>query len=298
LPGSAVLELVYIGTKGTRLGRFRRFNIPLRAETGENLPPRPGELQTLRPFPELGQIIQRQHIADSIYHALEIKIEKRFASRFSALGSFAWAKSIDDADSVIPGQFDSFGAQDERNLRHERGLSFFDVRRRLSVGFVYRMHEPRVFRPVLSGWEWSGIVTLQDGTPLNPAYFAFDPANSGTPNRPDVVAGESVRLPRSERTPERFFNTDAFRAPAPFTFGNAGRNIIPGPGNALFDVALARRLALSEALGLLLRVEAFNVFNHPNFGIPGPYPDFGPFFGRILSTGDPRRIQFGARLEF
>jgi hypothetical protein len=298
LPGSAILEVVYIGTKGTRLGRFRRFNTPLRVESGENLSPRPGDLQALRPFPELGQIIQRQHNANSIYHGLEIKIEKRFASRFSTLGSFAWAKSIDDADSVIPGQFDSFGAQDERNLRLERGLSFFDVRRRLSVGVVYRMHEPRVFRAVLAGWEWSGIVTLQDGTPLNPVYFAFDPANSGTPNRPDVVARQNVRLPRSDRTPERFFNTDAFRAPAPFTFGNAGRNIIPGPGNALVDVALARRLALSEAVGLMIRMEGFNVFNHPNFGIPGPYPDFGPFFGRILSTGDPRRVQFGVRLEF
>jgi hypothetical protein len=205
------------------------------------------------------------------------------------LASFAWAKSIDDADSVIPGQFDSFGAQDERNLRLERGLSFFDVRRRVSVGFVWRM---------FGGFDWSGIVTLQDGTPLNPVYFAFDPANTGTPNRPDVVPGQNIRLPRSERTADRFFNTDAFRAPAPFTFGNAGRNIIPGPGNALFDTALSKSFALNEAARLLLRGEVFNVFNHPNFGIPGPYPDFGPFFGKIFSTGDPRRVQFGARIEF
>jgi hypothetical protein len=289
LPASAVLDVTYIGTKGTRLGRFRRFNTPLHVVTGENLPPRPGDLQSLRPFPELGQIIQRQHIAKSIYHALEVKIEKRFASRFSMLGSFAWAKSIDDADSVIPGQFDSFGAQDERNLRLERGLSFFDVRRRLSAGFVWRL---------FAGFEWSGIVTLQDGTPLNPVYFAFDPANTGTPNRPDVVPGQDVRLPRSERTADRFFNTDAFRAPAPFTFGNAGRNILPGPGNALIDTALSKSFALNEAVRLLIRGEVFNVFNHPNFGIPGPYPDFGPFFGKIFSTGDPRRFQFGARIEF
>jgi hypothetical protein len=105
-------------------------------------------------------------------------------------------------------------------------------------------------------------------------------------------------LPRSERTADRFFNTDAFRAPAPFTFGNAGRNIIPGPGNALFDTALSKSFALSEAVRLLIRGEVFNVFNHPNFGIPGPYPDFGPFFGKIFSTGDPRRFQFGARIEF
>ncbi|MGH9660363.1 MAG: TonB-dependent receptor domain-containing protein, partial [Bryobacteraceae bacterium] len=292
LPGGGVVEAAYIGTKGTSLGRFRTFNTALRVETGENLPPRPGELQQLRAFPELGRIIQRQHIAGSSYHALEIKTAKRFGSRFGFLGSFAWSKSIDDADSVIPGQFESFGAQDERNLRLERGLSFFDVRARLSAGAVWSLP----WR--LRGFDLSGILTLQSGTPLNPVYFAFDPANSGTPNRPDVVAGQSVRLPRSQRSPERFFNSDAFQAPRPHTFGNAGRNILPGPGNALLDLALARRLALTEAIALELRGEVFNVLNHPNWGIPGPYPDFGPFFGRIFATGDPRRFQFAVRLDY
>ena len=83
-------------------------------------------------FPELGTLFQTQHIGNSIYHSLQIKAEKRFTSRLSFLASFVWSKSIDDADSQVPGQFESFGAQDERNLRLERGLSFFNVRRRLS----------------------------------------------------------------------------------------------------------------------------------------------------------------------
>ena len=223
------MEVAYVGTKGTRLGRYRQFNTPPHVETGENLPPRPGDLQALRPFPELGKIIQRQHISNSVYHSLQVKAEKRFARNLGFLGSFVWSKSIDDADSAVAGFFESVGAQDERNLRLERGLSFFDVRRRISAGVVYDLPRSRVLSPVLSDWRLSGILTLQDGTPLNPVYFVFDPANSGTPNRPDVVPGQKVALPRSQRTPERFFNTDAFRAPAPFTFGNAGRNIIPGP---------------------------------------------------------------------
>ncbi len=296
LPGQVLLEVAWVGTKGTRLGRFRTLNTPLRVETGENLPPRPGDLLQLRPFADLGRIIQRQHIAGSIYHALEIKAEKRFGRRFALLASFAWSKSIDDADSLVPGQFESFGAQDERNLRLERGLSFFDVGRRLSAGLAWRLPGGPGF--LLRDWETSAIVTLQDGTPLNPVYFAFDPANTGTPNRPDVVAGQTVRLPRSQRSVERFFNAEAFRAPRPFTFGNAGRNILPGPGNNLFDVALHRRFRPREAWSAQLRFEAFNLFNHPNFGIPGPYPDFGPFFGRIFSTGQPRRLQFGLRFDF
>ena len=298
LPKGVVLDVSYVGTKGTRLGRFRRFNTPLRVETGENLPPRPGDLQQLRPFPELGEIIQRQHISNSIYHSLQVKVEKRMASRLTFLTSFVWSKSIDDADSVIPGFFESFGAQDERNLRLERGLSFFDVGRRISAGFVYALPAAAFLRPVLSGWEMSGIVTLQDGTPLNPVYFAFDPANSGTPNRPDVVPAVSVRLPRSQRTADRFFNTDAFRAPAQYTFGNAGRNILPGPGNNVFDLALHRRFPVRESKAVEFRAEFFNAFNHPNFGIPGPYPDFGPFFGKIFATGQPRRVQLALRIDF
>jgi hypothetical protein len=296
LPGSIALEAAYIGTKGTRLGRFRQLNTPLHVATGENLPPRPGNLQALRPFPELGEIIFRQHISNSSYHSLQLKGEKRFGSRLSFLASFVWGKSIDDADAIVPGFFESAGAQDERNLQLERGLSFFDVRRRVSAGFVYQLPGAGLY--VLRNWRLSGIVTLQDGTPVNPFYFAFDPANTGTPNRPDVVPGQKITLPRSERSPERFFNTDAFRAPAPFAFGNAGRNIVPGPGNNVFDLALSRRFSLGEQHGVEFRAEFFNAFNHPNFGIPGPYPDFGPFFGRIFATGQPRRIQAALRYEF
>lgn len=304
---SFLLEAAYVGTRGTKLGRFRAFNTPLRVETGENLPPRPGDIRDLRPFPSLGRLIQRQHIANSIYHSLQIRGERRFSQSLQFQTSFTWAKSIDDADGVIPGFFDSMGAQDERNLRLERGLSFFDVRKRLTFNFVYDLPFGRgrrypaaspVLTQLVSGWRASGIVLLQDGTPLNPVYFAFAPANSDTPNRPNVVLGQKLALPRSRRSPERFFNTGAFSEPAPFTFGNAGRNILPGPGVNQFDLAIHRSFSLGEARALDFRAEFFNAFNHPNFGSPGPYPDFGPFFGRIFSVGEPRRLQVAWKLSF
>ncbi len=301
-----LLEATYVGTKGTRLGRFRAFNTPAQAELGRNLPPRPGDIQELRPFPNLGKLIQRQHISNSVYHALELRAERRMSRSLVFQGSFTWAKSIDDADSVIPGLFDSFGAQDERNLRPERGLSFFDVRARFTFHFVYdlplgpgrRWANAGWAAKALGGWQLSGIVLEQGGTPLNPVFFFTDLANSDTPNRPNVVAGQKISLPRDQRTPERFFNTDAFSTPAPFTFGNAGRDIIPGPGNNLFDLAVHRRFGLGESGNLEFRAEFFNSFNHPNFGIPGPYPDFGPFFGKIFTVGDPRRIQMALKWSF
>ena len=298
LPGRMLLELAYVGSKGTHLGRYRQFNTPAHVETGEDLPPRPGDLQALRTFPSLGPIIQRQHIANSSFNSFQAKVEKSLSSRFSLLASFVWSKSIDDADSPIPGLFDAVGAQDERNLRLERGLSFFNVGRRVSAGYVYRLPDTRLAGPLLRGWSVSGTLTLQDGTPINPFYFALDFANSGTPNRPNIVPGESITLPRSLRTSDQFFNTAAFTAPPPFTFGDAGRDIIPGPGNNIFDVALSRRFRVTERSTVQFRAESFNLFNHPNWGIPGPNPDFGPFFGKIFTSGNPRQMQFALRYDF
>ncbi|MBV8902144.1 MAG: TonB-dependent receptor [Acidobacteriia bacterium] len=302
LPGRVLLEFAYVGSKGTHLGRYRQFNTPAHVETGEDLAPRPGDLQSLRTFPSLGPIIQRQHIANSSYNSFQAKVQKSLSRGVSLLASFVWSKSIDDADSSIPGLYDSVGAQDERNLRLERGLSFFNPGRRVSAGYVWQLPDARTASPLsralLRGWSLSGTVTLQDGTPVNPFYFALDFANSGTPNRPNIVPGQSISLPRSQRTADEFFNTAAFTAPAPYTFGDAGRDIFPGPGNNLFDVALARRFRVTETGSLQFRAESFNVFNHPNWGIPGPNPDFGPFFGKIFAAGDPRRMQFALRYDF
>jgi outer membrane receptor protein involved in Fe transport len=298
LPGRVLLEVAYIGSKGTELGRYRQFNTPAHVETGENLGPRAGDLQALRTFPSLGKIIQRQHIANSSYNSLQVKVEKSMSSRLSLLASFVWSKSIDDADSEIPGLFESVGAQDERNLRLERGLSFSNPGRRISGGYVFRLPEPHFGGGLLRRWSLSGTVTLQDGTPVDPFYFGLDFANSGTPNRPNIVPGQSVALPRSQRTADHFFNTDAFTAPAPFTFGNAGRDTIPGPGNNIFDFALQRQFRVREGHAIQFRAETFNTFNHPNWGIPGPNPDFGPFFGKIFTSGEPRRMQFALRYDF
>jgi outer membrane receptor protein involved in Fe transport len=298
LAGHVLLELAYIGSKGTDLGRYREFNTPAHVETGENLAPRAGDLQALRTFPSLGKIIQRQHIANSSYNSLQVKVEKNMSSRLSLLASFVWSKSIDDADSPILGLFESVGAQDERNLRLERGLSFSNPGRRISAGYVFRLPEPRFAGGLLRRWSLSGTVTLQDGMPEDPFYFGLDFANSGTPNRPNIVPGQSPLLPRSQRTADHFFNTAAFTAPAPFTFGNAGRDTIPGPGNNIFDFALQRQFRVREGHQIQFRAETFNTFNHPNWGIAGPNPDFGPFFGKIFTAGEPRRMQFAVRYDF
>jgi hypothetical protein len=290
------MELAYVGTKGTDLGRFRRFNTPAQVELGANLAPRPGDYQSLVAFPTLGTIFQREHLANSIYHSLQIKGEKRLSNGLAFLASFVWAKSIDNADDLIAGQYESWGAQDERNLHLERGLSFFDVRYRFSTGTVYALPSANALWGTLKNWQLSGNITLQTGTPLNPVYFATDFANSGTPNRPNIVPGQSLLA--AHPTADQFYNPSAISDPAPYTFGNAGRDILPGPGNAVVDLALRRRFYVTEHRTIEARAEVFNSLNHPNIGIPGPYPDFGPFFGKAFSAGSPRRMQFALRYDF
>jgi hypothetical protein len=90
----------------------------------------------------------------------------------------------------------------------------------------------------------------------------------------------------------------AFAPPAPYTFGNAGRDILPTPGSGVVDLALHRRFILTEGKTIEFRAETYNVPNHPNLGIPLPYPDSGPQFGELFASGDPRRMQFALRFDF
>jgi len=107
-----------------------------------------------------------------------------------------------------------------------------------------------------------------------------------------------VQLSGSQRSTDHFFNTAAFSVPAAGTFGNLGRNTIIGPGLTDLDMVIAKNIALSEAVKLQLRVECFNLFNHPNYNIVGRIINDPTTFGRVLSQLDPRQLQFGLKLQF
>ncbi len=301
-----LFEAGYVGTKGTHLGRFRKFNTPQHVEIGQDLAPRPGDIQSLRTFPSLGPLIQYQDIANSIYHSLQLRAERRWSSGFSMQASFVWSKSLDDADGIVQGLFDSVGAQNEGNLRLERGPSFFNVPRRFVMNFAYdlplgrgrRWMKATAVTPLVSGWTVSGTGLMQDGTPENSFYFTFDPANTDTPNRPNIVPGQAISLPPGQRSLAQWFNTAAFSDPAPFTYGNAGRDLLPTPSNKVYSFAVTRGFALNEKVSLNFRAEFFNLFNHPDLGIPGNNKDFGPAFGAIETVGPPRQVQLSLRLGF
>jgi hypothetical protein len=154
---------------------------------------------------------------------------------------------------------------------------------------------------MLTGWQTLGIITLQSGRPFTVALLS-EIDNSGTGrsllgfganDRPNVIGDPLAVTP----TLERWFNTAAFGFPPPGTFGNAGRNILDGPGYQNFNASLMKNTKISERVSFQFRAEVFNLFNHPNFGLPDNFLG-SPTFGRITSARDPRHIQFGAKLLF
>jgi len=154
---------------------------------------------------------------------------------------------------------------------------------------------------LLSGWQTLGIVTLQSGRPFTVALLP-EIDNSGTGrsvlgfganDRPNVSGDPNLSSPSADR----WFNTAAFAFPAPGTFGNAGRNILRGPGYQNVNASLVKNTLLTERLNLQFRAEAFNLFNHTNLNLPDNFLG-SPTFGRITSARDPRHLQFGVKLLF
>jgi hypothetical protein len=301
---SRIFELAYVGSKGTKLLSARDINQPQPSVLPQGLPFVP------RPVAEFDDINILESRASSSYHSLQARFEQRLDFGLSMLASYTWAKSIDDASNFFTSAGDPNFPQNSYDLRAERGRSNFDARHRLSLSYAFDLPFGRGrsyladrgwLSTILGGWQTFGIVTLQTGRPFTVALLS-DIDNSGTGrstlgfganDRPNLSGNPTLSNP----TPERWFDTSAFAFPAPGTFGNAGRNILEGPGTENVNASLVKNTALGERFNLQLRAEVFNLFNHPNFNMPDNFLG-SPTFGRITSARDPRHIQFGAKLLF
>lgn len=299
-----VVELAYVGSKGTKLLTARDINQPQPSALPPGLPFVP------RPDFRFDDIDLLESRANSNYHALQARYQQRLSRGFTALASYTWSKSIDDASNFFTSAGDPNFPQNSFDLGAERGRSNFDVRQRLSVSYSYQLPfgkgreylaDDGWVSTVLSGWETFGIVTLQTGRPFTVALLS-EIDNSGTGrsilgfganDRPNVVGNPELSNPSTLQ----WFNTAAFAFPAPGTFGDAGRNILDGPGFQNVNLSLVKNTHFTERVNLQFRAEAFNFFNHPNFNLPDNFLG-SPTFGRISSARDPRHIQFGLKLLF
>ncbi|MEW6130809.1 MAG: carboxypeptidase regulatory-like domain-containing protein [Acidobacteriota bacterium] len=297
---SRVLEIAYVGSKGTKLITARDINQPAASPSPFNF----------RPLPQFADINILESRANSNYNALQTRFQQRLSAGLSVLTAYTWSRSIDDASGFFTSAGDPNFPQDSNNVSLERARSSFDVAHRFSLSYSYDLPfgnghsvlgDNGWLTHLVSGWQTLGIVTLQTGRPFTVAILSdIDNSNTGRSglgfganDRPNVVGNPSV----GNQTPDQWFNTSAFAFPAFGSFGDAGRNILEGPGYQNFNVSLIKNTRLKEDVNLQFRAEFFNLFNHANFDLPDNFLG-SPTFGKILSAQAPRRIQFGLKLLF
>ncbi len=282
IPGSIVVDLTYQGKRGLKLTRTRDINQPLDRTTG------------VRPFPLFGRTSYEENSASSIYHGLNTRIEKRNSSGTSFLLSHTYGKLIDDG---------SGSPQDSYNLRAERALSGDDVRHRFNLSYILPLpfghgrklgaNTTGAVNEVISGWEFSGNIRANTGSPYSPSISVDQSGTGNTWDRANLVGNPVKDNPLSSE----WWNKSAFALPAAKTFGNAGRNILTGPGAQSVDLAVLKKVQFKESQQVQLRFEFFNLLNHPNYAIPVSTTNSASF-GAISSAGSAREIQIGLKYLF
>ena len=282
-----VFSLAYSGAKGTHLPRSRDINQPF---------PSAAPLTTREPYPNYSNILETESGGNSEYHSLQLSFRRQLAGRLSTISSFTYSKSIDDTSAFLPTVTDQNFPQNSHNYALERAVSSFDMPLRGTVAFIYRV--PGKGRWIRN-FELSSIVTAQSGQPLTPV-LSFDNSNTGNTggnfgeDRPNVLHSPAL----AHRSPQEWFDVSAFAIPAPYTWGNAGRNILRGPSLTTVDLSLRRNFQFTERLRLTAEAQGFNLLNRANFNQPDAFADQPLTFGKIFSAKDPRQIQFVLRLSF
>ena len=294
-----VIDVGYVGSSSHNLKKITGFNNP---------EPGPGSIDARRPYQQFGWIQYPDSIGRGNYHALQLKVERRLHNGFTVLSAYTFGKALDDTSGVRPGAGDTlFVNNPSCNTTCEYARSSYDVRHRsvtsalveLPFGRGRRFGDgmPAVLDAVVGNWRLGGILTLESGSPVTP-NAGRDTTNIGVGagNRPNVVGDPN--LPSNERTVDRWFRTEAFAQPPLFTFGNAGRNIVEGPGIINVDMSLSKRIAVGDVRNLEFRAEVFNAANHPIWGLPNVNLSSAAY-GRITSTRiDSRQIQLALRFTF
>jgi hypothetical protein len=291
-----ILSVGYVGTKGSKLDLLLS---PVKVSSST----------TSSTQASVQQFLYETDGADSIYHALQVTLRRQFHGGFSMSGNYTFGKSMDDAASV--GGSGRNVPQDSFDLHAERALSNFDDRQRLIVNHTYEfpfggerhfLNRGGVAARIIGDWQISGVTTLRSGSPLTAKVAGNQSNNNGSgafaSERPNAT-GETVSLPRGDRTTLDFFNTAAFSLPASGAYGTAGRNTITGPGAVNFNMSLGRFFTLAREKNLRgqFSINANNIFNHPNYSSVATTINASNF-GWVTGVGAMRSITLSLRFNF
>jgi hypothetical protein len=232
---------------------------------------------------------------------MQVTADKRFNKGVSVLLGYTWSHAIDDVPLEFGGGAAGPQPQDPRYISVERASSIIDMRHRLTLSYLWALpvgkgkallNRGGITNFVLGGWQTNGILTVQSGLPFSPV-LQTSTTNTGTGSRPNVTG--TIIYPK---TLQQWFSPAAFSSPALYTYGNAGRDTLTGPGRINWDMSLFKDFVIHEQVRFQFRAEAFNIFNHPQFALPNPNIGNAQA-GQITSTvGNPRQLQMGLRFQF
>jgi trimeric autotransporter adhesin len=298
LPGNVQLNVGYNGAKGTRLDTERAL-VPTCEATNTCT-----SNEATQPF------IFESSEGNSILHAASVRVRKRMSKGLGVSAVYVFSKSIDDASSIGGGG--AVVAQNPFDLPAERGLSSFDQKHKFTGNWIYdipfgdgrRFVTRGAMSHVLGGWQWSGDFTIASGFYYTPRVLGatVDITRGVTGSqRANVVAGQPVAL--SNPTTAEWFNTAAFCTPASCpsatggVYGDAGRNIIEGPSQFAFDMAINKTITIRETRSLELRLQASNIFNTPYFSaIDTAVGSLA--YGQVTGVSNMRRVTMVTRFRF
>jgi hypothetical protein len=317
-----LVEIAYIGNRGQRIWSNRARNavstdyLPLGTAlndlvdnpyygvitTGPLSTEKVRRSQLLKPFPHYTSVGRfRDAVGDSIYHGMTVRVDKRLGRGLLFQAAYTVSKQIDNVPERF---FGRSGFIDPNNLALSRSVGEHDRPQVLALSYIYQFP----FGPgkrwlgrgwagrLLGNWQISGITNFASGVPM----VITAPGATSLPGvGATAVKLKSPVLPKGQQTIDRWFDTSAFVVPQPFTLGSDSRTQpnLRGPGIKTFDLMISRSQRIKERVNLQFRAEFFNAFNTPQFGDPvGGVTDRD--FGKILSGGGGRNIQFGLRLSY
>ena len=302
-----VFKVGYVGTKGTGLFQTLDGNPQKIGCVKPATEPNPN---FCRADATRGVIRLRANAASSIYHSLQVSMDKRLSKNFSAGIHYTWSAFIDTASEIFnPSSGEVAVAQDSFNIRADRGRSAYDRPHRLTGNVVYELP---IFREqngfvgrVLGGWQINSFFTLQSGAPFTPLNGS-DPA--GALSGIDSLVGSAIR-PNLNTTQDvsslniiQLLQAGGRSLFQPITaaqrVGNAGRNILRADGIGDLGLGFLKNIRVSEGNQLQFRADMFNATNTRNFGIPEGRVNSTNFLNQWGTDGGKRRIILGLRYTF
>lgn len=298
---NTVLEVGYVGTRGSHLLGDVNLNQPTVAARLANPTV---DANTLVPFLGYQAIVSRAPIFTSNYNSLQVSLNRRLSHGLTLGVAYTYSKLL----TTNP-QDRSLGVADAYNLKGDYGLSTLNTPQILVLSYVYAFpfyrNEHNLAGYLLGGWELSGITNFQSGQSLTVIQSGVDPFATAANNNSglNMARGATAQIrtdligdPHGPKTAAEFFNTAAF-APAVGHFGTEKPGTVLGPGFQLWDMSLIKNFNFGERVGLQLRLETFNTFNH---GSPNSVDvNFGSgTFGQVNGWHDPRTLQLGGKIRF